>query len=78
MKKVILSLVFVLATGVSFMNANTTPENTVSDDCTTDAWEWGTEAGDGDRQQEYELTNSYFEYYCNEDGSYKLDMVISE
>jgi hypothetical protein len=76
MKKLILSLVFLLATGTSFMNANTNFINNLTfGDCTQAAWDWGTEAGGGDPQAEYEYTNSYFEYYCNENGTFKLGMA---
>jgi hypothetical protein len=72
MKKAILSLVFVLATGTTLMNASVNSIETFREgDCTGDAIEWGTEAGDGSEEDEYEYTNSYFEYYCNEDGTYQ-------
>ena len=63
MKKVILSLVFVLATGVSFMNAN---NSTVSkpDDCFQDAWEFGTEEGGGGETKEWEMMNKYYTMWC--------------
>lgn len=77
MKKIILSVVFVLVVVVQ-MNANTTV--IPFGDCTQDAWDWGTEAGNGDPMQEYIYTNDYFDYYCNEDGTYKEGMspVISK
>lgn len=82
MKKVILSLVFLIATGTSLMNASVNnskiSESFIFRDCTTTAWEQGTEAGNGNPESEYKHTNNYFEYYCNEDGSYKLGMAPSE
>ena len=41
-------------------------------ECTADAWDYGTWAGEGNPELEYLYTNQYFEMYCNEDGSYKL------
>lgn len=38
-----------------------TPED---EDCTKDAWEYGTRQGDGDENREYFFTNWYYETYC--------------
>ena len=75
MKKVIVSLVFVLATG-SMMNANSKLINNLTfGNCTQDAWDYGTEAGEGNPVLEYEYTNQYFELHCNSDGTYKLTKI---
>jgi hypothetical protein len=72
MKKLILSLVFVLATGSTLMNASVNSIGSFrQDDSKGNDMEWGTGAGEGSEEDEYEYTNSYFEYYCNEDGTYQ-------
>ncbi|WP_181374547.1 hypothetical protein [Polaribacter aquimarinus] len=75
MKKLILAVVFVFATG-TIMNANSF-RIIAFQDCTQDAWDYGTEAGDGDPVAEYEYTNQYFELHCNEDGTYKKKLTIN-
>jgi hypothetical protein len=68
MKKVILSLVFVFATG-AIMNATSSKEEITttitrtlekSKDCFGDAWAYGTANGGGDEELEYALTNAYY------------------
>jgi hypothetical protein len=60
LKKLILSLVFVLATG-SIMNANNSIEN--NSDCLADAWDYGTELGTSD-YGEWFYMNEYYETHC--------------
>ncbi|MCG1035144.1 hypothetical protein [Polaribacter sargassicola] len=77
MKKLILAMVFVFATG-TIMNAsviNSIREEIIFfEDCTSDAWEYGTQEGEGNPTLEYEYTNQYFELHCSEDGSYKNEL----
>ena len=63
MKKLILSLVFVLATGSTFMNANNSNEVRMAD-CFQDAWDFGTEEGGGDETEEWYHMNNYYTYNC--------------
>lgn len=69
-------MVFVFATGNTFMNANTKVAYRIFGDCTTDAWDYGTWAGEGDPTLEYQYTNQYFEMHCNEDGTYKNELSV--
>jgi hypothetical protein len=54
----------VLGTG-TMMNANNSIEN--NSDCLADAWEFGTEEGDGDEYSEWYYTNKYFNMWCLEE-----------
>jgi hypothetical protein len=77
MRKLILSLVFVLATG-TVMNANSTNEEVlpsskeaieiVEGDCLQEAWDFGTvdDMEDGESRDfvEWWLTNWYYENFC--------------
>lgn len=66
---------FVLATG-TMMNANTALyDDNAFVDCLQDAWDFGTEHGNGDEALEYQFTNTYFILNCNEDGSYRLRRI---
>lgn len=76
MKKIILNIVFVFAAGPFLMNAKT--NQTIAEDCTKDAWDYGTEAGEKDAVLEYEYTKQYFDLHCNLDGTYKDQAVFSE
>jgi hypothetical protein len=73
MKKIILSLVFVLVTGTSFMYASSFNEefvkslketNNTVDDCFDEAWEFGTEEGGGDETKEWEMMDRYYVMWC--------------
>ena len=73
MRKLILSLVFVLATGTSFLNATSSNDeiaksiketNEIVDDCFGEAWEFGTEEGGGDETKEWEMMNKYYVMWC--------------
>ena len=66
-------MVFVFLTGASFMNANTIKENVSSPDCTADAMEFGGLWDNGDEYWEWYWTDRYFEFYCNDDGTYKKE-----
>ena len=68
MKKVILMVAMVFATS-GLVNAKTLDIKAA--DCTKDAWDFGTETGGGDEEEEYDNTDAYFEYFCNDDGTYK-------
>lgn len=71
MKKLILAMVFVFATG-TIMNASSSKEEITTkitktlekaNDCLQDAWDFGTAAGGSDFNQWY-ATNSYYEVIC--------------
>jgi|TARA_B110000902_G_scaffold104709_1_gene123712 hypothetical protein len=62
MRKLILSLVFVLATG-TVMNASSNDETLKMDSCFQDAWDYGTELGTSD-YGEWFYMNEYYDTYC--------------
>lgn len=68
MKKVILMVVMVFATS-GLVNAKTL--DLIVADCAGDAWDFGTENGGGDEEKEYDNTDAYFDFFCNDDGTYK-------
>lgn len=60
MKKLILGMVFVFATG-TMMNANSISTNVEQPvDCFQDAWDYGTEHGGGDETLEWFWTDVYY------------------
>ncbi|MDD7915627.1 hypothetical protein [Polaribacter ponticola] len=63
MKKLILGMVFVFATG-TMMNANTATGIEKPNDCFEDAWEFGEEEGGGDETQEWYWMNKYYTMWC--------------
>ncbi|WP_456376807.1 hypothetical protein [Lutibacter sp.] len=63
-------MVFVFAT-LTMVNANSNTSELKSGDCTADAWEFGTGWDSGDPYWEWYWTDRYFEYFCNDDGTYK-------
>ncbi|WP_239774300.1 hypothetical protein [Tenacibaculum finnmarkense] len=64
MKKVILVIAMVFATG-SFVNANTSENIEVQvEDCAQDAWDFGTREGGGNERDEYLWTNIYYTLIC--------------
>ena len=66
MKKVILMVAMVFATS-SLVNANTVDKINKIEvflDCASEAWEFGTYAGNGHAAQEYYYTNLYYERNC--------------
>jgi hypothetical protein len=63
MRKLILSLVFVLATG-TVMNASSNDETLVKSSCFQEAWDFGTEEGGGDETKEWERMNAYYTMWC--------------
>ena len=64
MKKLILSLVFVLATG-TVMNASSNDETLAKKSCFEEAWAFGTEEGGGDATVERERMNAYYTHWCS-------------
>ena len=64
MKKLILSFVFVFATG-TMMNASNNNSATILVDCFEDAWEFGTEEGEGDDTVEWEMMDKYYTMWCS-------------
>lgn len=74
MKKLFLTLVLVFATG-TIMNANSNKNELLFGDCTQAAWDFGTRLGEGNEEDEYYFTNSYFEIMCNDDGSFNEDRL---
>ena len=72
MKKLILAMVFVFATG-TIMNASSSKEEITTkitktlekaNDCFGDAWEFGTEEGGGDETKEWEMMDKYYTMWC--------------
>lgn len=70
MKKVILVLAFVFGSS-NLVNANNSVNELLFGDCTAEAWEVGTMLGEGNEEDEYYYTNTYFQVMCNDDGSYR-------
>ena len=71
MKKLILGMVFVFATG-TMMNANTSNKEITTqitrtiekaDDCFSEAWEYGTDMGYSE-YSEWFYMNEYYETHC--------------
>tara|TARA_B110000046_G_scaffold172398_1_gene194136 strand:- start:182 stop:379 length:198 start_codon:yes stop_codon:yes gene_type:complete len=62
MKKLILGMVFVFATG-TMMNASSIDETLGKDSCFQDVWDYGTEMGTSD-YGEWFYMNEYYETHC--------------
>jgi hypothetical protein len=63
MKKLILGMVFAFATG-TIMNANIYNNTQPDDDCFQDAWDYGTENGNGNETLDWFWTNVYYQIVC--------------
>ena len=63
MKSVIFALAFVLIGSFAFANENSSVEFS-SDCCVCDAWDFGTQYGQGDARLEYLMTDAYYDHFC--------------
>ena len=63
MKNLFLTLAFMLVGTFAFADENSIAEFS-SDCCVCDAWDFGTEYGQGDSDLEYILTDAYYEDNC--------------
>lgn len=56
--------VFSLSTKAEGAALSVDPGTPEDEECTKAAWDYGTRQGNGDHNQEYFMTNWYYEVYC--------------